>query len=721
MLLLIAATLAVYWSVGRTDFISVDDQEYVSANQIVQAGLTWYGLKWAFVGSHVANYHPLTWLSHMLDCQLFGPDPGWHHRINLLLHVVNSVLLFLVLRRMTGRDWCSAFVAFLFALHPQHVESVAWISERKDVLSGLFWMLTLCAWVWYVERRSWQRYSLAMLTFALGLLSKPMVVTLPCVLLLLDFWPLKRVTWFAATPQDQYHRSLGWLIVEKVPFFLLAVGGSIATMLAQSSGGAVVTLNDLPIWMRVGNMLVSYARYVRQFVWPSDLAPFYPLLGPWPTGTVLVAGSMLTVVTLVVALNFRKRPYLVTGWLWFVGTLVPVIGLVHVGNQAMADRYMYLPMIGLGFMTAWGFADLVGRVPRLVPAAVSVLAIIACASVTHNDVPYWRNSETLYARSLERTEPNVFALHVVAVAQAQRDEFDGAIQLLEQAKKLQPGNPHVRRALGYTLREAKRFDEAKKQLDIALKIDREEGRTWDELGRLYTDMKEYKKAAEHFAVAAKIRPDDFDIRMSLAAARKDCGQHDEALNDLRIAQRMNPRLAQPWYFEGVWLLEAGETEPAIKALANAVARDPRKADAQYRLGVALMQIGQGASAVAPLMNAVQLAPNSPDALTRLAWLLAAHPDARLRQGGDALYFAQRADELSDHKSPEALDALAAAQAEQMQFDLAVETARKASELATKAGKPDLASRIDARIESYRLRRGVRDGSLAGAETGEVAP
>jgi tetratricopeptide (TPR) repeat protein len=704
--------------VGRADFISVDDHEYVSGNQIVQSGLTWNGVRWAFTASHVANYHPLTWLSHMLDCQLFGPNPGWHHRVNLLLHAINSVLVFLVLRRMTGRDWCSAFVAGVFALHPQHVESVAWIAERKDMLCGLFWMLTLAAWVWYIERPTWWRYGLALLAFALGLLSKPMVVTLPFVLLLLDFWPLRRMSWFGHDPIR--HRSLRLLFVEKLPFVALAVAGSIATMLAQSTGGAVVTLEDMPLWMRFGNMVVSYVGYVRKFLWPSDLAAFYPLLGPWPTARVIGAAAILIVLTAVVLLYMRRRPFLVTGWFWFLGTLVPVIGLVHVGNQAMADRYMYLPMIGLAVIVAWLAAEMQQHLRRAIPAA-AICALLACAWVTRIDVGYWNNSEKLFTRALERTEPNVFSMHIIAVSMVQRSEYDGAVKMLEEAKKLQPGNPHIRRAYGYALRHAKRLDESQKQLTIALKIDPEDGRSWDAMAQLYADKKEWEKAADHFEVAAERRPDDFDIRMALAAAHRESGQRDAALDDLRIAQRLNPRLSQPWFLEGVLLLESNRPADAVAQLARAAMLSPNHAETQYHLGLALMQSGQGHSAVEPLMNAVQLSPTSPDPMIRLAWLLATHPDPRLRHGEEALYFAVRADELTGHKSPQALDALAAAQAERLQFDQAAQTALKASQLAKDSGNTELSSQIDQRIQGYRANRSTRDATLAGVDSDPILP
>ena len=304
---LLLATAVVYLPVWRAEFLSVDDHAYVSDNSIVQQGLTWHGLKWAFVGTHVANYHPLTWLSHMLDCELLGVDPRWHHGVNLVFHLANVALLFLVLRMMTGRELPSAVVAAVFALHPLHVESVAWISERKDVLSGLFWMLTLGAYALYVRRQSGRWYAAALVAFALGLLSKPMVVTLPCVLLLLDVWPLGRTRWIAGEAREDEReyasdvrapeRSVRFLLMEKLPFFALSIASSIATVIAQSGGGAVLTMQQLPLGHRLGNALVSYVRYGRKFLFPSDLAAYYPLSRPWPLACVFASLVALLLIT----------------------------------------------------------------------------------------------------------------------------------------------------------------------------------------------------------------------------------------------------------------------------------------------------------------------------------------------------------------------------------------------------------------------------------------
>ncbi len=699
---------AVYWPVGLADFLSVDDHEYVSQNQTVQAGLTASGLRWAFDGVHVANYHPLTWLSHMLDNQLFGPKPGPQHLVNLLFHAINSVLVFVVFQRMTGHTWASAFLGGLFALHPEHVESVAWIAERKDVLSAMFWLLTMWAYAAYVERPRWWRYALALLLFAAGLLSKPMVVTLPCVLLLMDCWPLKR--------QERWRE----LIVEKIPFFALSVGSCVLTVLAQARGGAVSSLEQLPLWYRLGNVVVAYFRYIRKFLWPTDLAAFYPLMRPWPRAYVIASVAGLLLITALVLLLAKKRPYLTVGWLWFVGTLIPVIGLVQVGIQSMADRYMYLPMIGLAVMITWAVVEGMPRRVHAIAGVLGVMLLCGAGYVTAKEVPYWHDSEPLFTRALDRTEPNVFTLLSLASAKVLNGNIDSAIADYRTCVRMQPHNPHVRRAFGYALREAKRYDEAHEQLKRSLSINPNDGRSWEAMARLYADEKKWPEAAEHYAAAAELRPDDFSIRTALSAAHYESGDREAALADLRAAEAINPSSPQPWRMAGVLLIELNRPDEAAQSLHRAIELEPDNADTYYRLGVALMNCGRGTAAVAPLMTAVKLAPTSPEPLYHLAWLLATHPDAKVRSGPDALFLANRAAELTKEHSPDALDALAAAQAEQRQFDDAAETAARAAKLAREAGKASLADQITARAERYRAGRAVRDQSLTSADAAASA-
>ena len=433
--LLALACLLTFWRVNLSDFVSYDDTAYVTENSHIQSGLTLKGIEWAFTTGHASNWHPLTWLSHMLDVQLFGLNPGWHHFINLLFHIANTVLLFLVLHRATKALWQSAFVAALFALHPLHVESVAWVAERKDVLSTFFWMLTMWVYLSYTARPGVVRYLSLLLCFALGLMAKPMLVTLPFVLLLLDYWPLQRLE-LGKQPREtlnpppqaaQKRKEKGrrrpaeaparpavsrWalirpLLVEKVPLCILVVLSCSVTYMVQKKGGAVGSIENFPLGVRVENAFVSYITYIAKMIWPSNLAVFYPYgsLLPWQ---VVWAVSCFIAMTVMAARAAKRFPYLTVGWLWYAGTLIPVIGFVQVGRQALADRYTYVPLIGLFVMAAWGIPELARwwRHRKKVLIVFSALTISCCFIIAWNQVGYWRNSLTLYDHALSVTDDN---------------------------------------------------------------------------------------------------------------------------------------------------------------------------------------------------------------------------------------------------------------------------------------------------------------------------
>jgi tetratricopeptide (TPR) repeat protein len=464
-LALMLVTLAVYWPARHYDFVQYDDPDYVSGNQTVCDGLSWWGLAWSVVDAHASNWHPLTWLSHMLDCQLFGLDAGWHHLVSVLLHCVNSALLFLLLRTMTGAFWRSAVVAAVFAWHPLRVESVAWISERKDVLSGFFFMLTLLAYAKYVSsaesrgaggegrgpnrnhapggtpasspvpghqtpvtarelpaaNRATRWYALALLAFALGLLSKAMLVTTPCILLLIDFWPLNRLQVLKvcsaepALPGRWDWRVLRGLLLEKAPFFFLAACVGVITFLAQASSGAVVSLRSEDLVSRIGTVAMGYAGYLGRTFWPHDLAVLYLRPPAFPLDLLVFGILILLGVSLAAGMSLRRRPYLVVGWLWFIFMLAPVSGLVQTGLQFMADRYTYLPAIGLGLMIVWGTHELASRLRRgparqFVLAGMASVILVGCAVATRYQLGYWQNTQTLMEHALE-VDPGNYVAH----------------------------------------------------------------------------------------------------------------------------------------------------------------------------------------------------------------------------------------------------------------------------------------------------------------------
>jgi protein O-mannosyl-transferase len=444
-------TLAVYWPVTRAEFINFDDPAYVTDNPPVMAGLTVGGLVWALTTGHCSNWHPLTWVSHMADCQWFGLDAGRHHLTSLLFHVVNTLLVFGWLRGLTGAVWRSALVATLFGWHPLHVESVAWISERKDVLSTFFGLLTLMAYGRYVQESKVQGpkpkiyYSLALGFYVLGLLSKPMLVTLPLVLLLLDWWPLNRIYDLRLTigePKKRgQHETPTALILEKVPFLLLAVGSSVVTFLVQRAGGAVISVGVIPVGERVANAVMSYARYLGKMVWPERLAMYYPAVKDWAGWQVAGALALLVGVTVWVVRERARRPYLAVGWLWYLGTLVPVIGLVQVGAQAMADRYTYIPLIGIFIMVAWGMGDLLAHRPGMkwLPWGLAVPVLAACLMLTEVQVSTWQTAITVCRHTLAVTTKNARIENLLGQALMKQNNVDEATFHFQKAIEYLPG------------------------------------------------------------------------------------------------------------------------------------------------------------------------------------------------------------------------------------------------------------------------------------------
>ena len=460
-LVLIAATFIVFWQVRHHQFVSFDDYRYVVENPYVVRGLTFRSVIWAFTATHASNWHPLTWLSHMLDCGLYGLNPGGHHVTSLLFHIASTLMLFLVLKQMTGALWRSGFVAALFALHPLHVESVAWVAERKDVLSTFFWMLTMWAYFRYVQRPGFNRYLVVLLSFILGLLSKPMLVSLPFVMLLLDYWPLCRFQFgqLMGNGNSRMQRSLSsidrrssvfHLILEKVPFFVLSAISSFLTFYAQEKGGAIGSLAFLPLGTRIVNALVSYVSYIWKMIWPQHLALLYPYPERFPIWEVVGAGLLLVGISVLVMRAARGRPYLLVGWLWYLGTLVPVIGLVQVGAQAMADRYTYVPLIGLFIMVAWGLSDFLKgwRYRRGVLAISAGVLFSILMIVTWVQVQYWENSIVLYKHTLEVTVNNYLIHNNLGIVFFRQGKYQEAANQYNEALRINPNSAEAHYNLG---------------------------------------------------------------------------------------------------------------------------------------------------------------------------------------------------------------------------------------------------------------------------------
>ncbi len=530
-LLLALVTLLVFLPVREHEFVNYDDPQYVTENRVVQAGLTVAGVKWAFTTWHAGNWHPLTWLAHLLDCELFALDAGAHHLVNVLLHAANVVLLFLLLKRMTGAHWAAALVAALFAWHPLHVESVAWVAERKDVLSTLFGLLALHSYARFVQEKERRGFWIALLCFALGLMAKPMLVTLPCVLLLLDFWPLRRTPF-----------SLARLAWEKWPFFLLTIVSSVVTFLAQRGGEAVVTMKKFPASARLANALVSYARYLAKLFWPADLAVIYPLPTRVPLWEVAGALGLLVALSLWTWRGRRVRPHLLTGWLWFLGTLVPVIGLVQVGTQAMADRYTYLPAIGVFIMLAWSARDLADRL-RLGAWPVAVAAAVmlgGCVVVTSLQLRHWRNSQTLFAHAVAVTGENAVARINLGTALERAGENVAALAHYREALRIDPTRASVHNNLGNVLSEIGRTDEALAHFQKALRLKPGQALVHNNLGVTLAGLGRFDDAMTNYTEAARLQPDEPQAFYLMGLARLRQGRAAEAVGHFRAALRVDP-------------------------------------------------------------------------------------------------------------------------------------------------------------------------------------
>jgi protein O-mannosyl-transferase len=559
------ATLAVYAQTAQFDFVNYDDPDYVVNNPHVRAGLTADSVHWALTSTEAANWFPVTRLTHLLDVQLFGVSAGAHHIVNVLLHAAAAALLFAFLSAATGAPWPSAFVAFVFAIHPLHVESVAWISERKDVLCAFFWFLALWA---YVRRRGWLVYA----AFVLGLMSKPMIVTLPFTLLLLDWWPLRR----------------GWRIREKIPLFLLSAAGAAVTYAAQSGSGAVKPAAAISL----ANAVVSYAVYLLKTIWPADLAPFYPYPASIPAWQPIAAIVVLGAITFAAVRARHSAPYLLTGWLWFLGTLVPVIGLVQVGAQARADRYMYVPMVGLAIAVAWGAADLLRGRPR-VAAALATVALLAFGTVAWAQTSYWQDSGTLFTHAAEVTGGNYIAEHNLgAYLMTIPGRMPDAVRHLRAAARLRPESGQIHSDLGAALaRSPGHLDEAAAELREAARLLPSNAIPHNNLANVLAEAGHFPEALAEYDMALRFDPANADARAN------------------------RPRVeAQAHYAVGLELANAGKLAPAAAEFEAALRLRPDLAEAHNNLGVVLSQMpGRHPDAVAHFREAVRLRPDYQDA------------------------------------------------------------------------------------------------------------
>ena len=651
---LLLMTIALYWPATGNGFLTYDDSEYVTANPQVQGGLTWAGLRSAFSTPTGGNWHPLTMLSHMLDCQLFGLKPWGHHLTSLLLHALNAVLLFALLCRLTGARWRSFFVAALFAVHPLRVESVAWVAERKDVLSSFFGLLTLLFYTRYAEyevqslpqsgtKIQSQKaqspgpavtdhgpptspflsrtaphasgpYLASLSCYALGLMSKAMLVTWPFLMLLLDYWPLDR---FKRT-------SPGRLVREKLPFFVLAVAASVLTFAVQQHEGTVVAVGRLPLGVRGANALISYYRYLGKLFWPADLAVFYPHPEHWSLGQTLLAGGLLLILSGWVFAQRRRHPFLLVGWLWFLGTLVPVLGLVQVGSQSMADRYTYLPLIGMLIVVVWGAAELARDTRKLTIAFLGAgsVAILVCVGFTRQQLGYWKDGETLFRQALAVTANNAFARVALSNVLDEKGQTDASIGQLEEAIRLKPNSPNARYNLGTALASKGQVDEAIRQFEETIRLKPDYAEAHNGLGAALASKGQDDAAIHHYEQAIRLQPNYVQAHNNLGNALLRKGQADAAISQYQEVARLKPDYAEVHSILGNLLFKRGQMDGAISQFQDVIRLNPDQAEAHFNLGAALASKGQMDEAISQFLEAVRLKPDYADAHYNLGTALA---------------------------------------------------------------------------------------------------
>ncbi len=621
-LFLILATLAIFWPVKNSQFINLDDWEYVIENPHVLNGLSFKEVAWAFTTKHASNWHPLTWLSHMLDIELYGLNPGGHHLTNLIFHLASTLLLFWIFKWTTGMLWRSGFVALLFALHPLHVESVAWVAERKDVLSTFFWMLTMMAYVHYVRQTSLKRYFMVFLSLALGLMSKPMLVTLPFVLLLLDYWPLGRLRLGLGEQRSRGKPSekpgAFRLVWEKAPLFILVIVSCLLTMWAQR--GAMVSLEVFPLGVRIANALVSYVSYIGKMIWPARLAVLYPYSEGLPAWQVLGADLFLLGVSVLAIREVRRRPYLVAGWLWYLGTLVPVIGLVQVGAQAMADRYTYVPLIGLFVMVVWGIAEcLAGWRYRRVLLPVSAAFVTALLmTLTRIQLQYWHDSDRLYRHSLEVTERNYQIHYNLGVTLTKEGRNDEAKAQYAEALKTRPDYYKALSAMGMILSREGKYSEAIAYYEKSLRINPDYEDTHYNLGQAFFRMGKYEKAVAAYREVIRIKPDDAEAHVLLGVALTRQGKYEEAISSFNEAIHIAPNLVNAHNNLAIALARQGRYQEAIAHFNEVLRMRPNLADVYYNVGLALIDQGKTKEAIDQFSKALRIKPDLGQARFSLA-------------------------------------------------------------------------------------------------------
>ncbi|MGB8226155.1 MAG: tetratricopeptide repeat protein [Sedimentisphaerales bacterium] len=758
-------TIIAYEPLRHNGFVGYDDDEYVLDCPQVRQGLTLETLKWAFAEPHFHNWHPITTLNYLIEYEFFGINAFGYHLTSLLLHIINSLLMLMILKKMTGAFWPSVFAAAVFAVHPLQVESVAWVAEQKNVISGLFWLLTIAAYIRYAEKPAAGRYIVLLLVYGLCLMTKAIVVVVPFVLLLLDFWPLRRIT----------RNTMGRIIIEKIPLLISAVLLIVVTTLAQKSGGAIKTMPYFAFQYRLENAIVSYARYPVMMVYPVNLAVFYPHPGPkialWQP---LLAMLTLAVITGLVFYFGRQRRYLITGWLWYVGTLVPVIGLIQLGGQAMADRYMYLPMVGLLIIIAELLSEAAQkwRNSRYVLFVISGVIFIVLIIVTRNQVRYWKDDFTLFGHAIDVTKNNENMHYNIGHAYQQKGQFEKAMEHYKEALRIEPGDLQAMNNLGVLLLSQKKTDEALKIFEKAVQLNsryidsinnlglalREKGRVkeamekWQQVLDLEPMQPEahynigvtmlrnggYSQAVEHLRKALEKKRNWVEVYNYLGTAYMAIGQFKAAMDSYNEAIKLKPNDINIESNIALTLAKLGKTEEANQIWQRILARDPENFKAHYGLGRLLAdkkQLDEAMEhfnkvlqakpdwfeihlmiadvyykrkeltlAVQHLREAVRLKNDCSEAMNLLAWIEATAKDISIRNSDEAVRFASSACELTANKNPVLLDTLAVAYASAGRFNDAIKTAQTAVKLADEHKLTKLANEISEHLKLFKAKQ-----------------
>jgi len=694
-LFLVIAILGVYGQVRNYTFVNLDDSSYILNNPHIRDGLNLEGISWAFSFPGFDYWHPMTWLSHMLDCHLYGLKAGMHHRVSLIFHILNSILLFLVFKKMTGAIWRSSFVAVMFALHPINVESVAWLAERKNVLSTFFGLLTMLTYIYYSKQPSVFRYLPILFAYTLGLMSKPMLATLPFVLLLLDYWPLCRINLTQSVRNNQqtsksnnveFKRSSAFhLALEKIPLLILSAVSVLLSSLAVQRLGIVISTTSVPMKLRIKNALVSYVGYIIKIIWPHDLAVFYPYPHTIQLWKVIGAGVLFLFISFFVFRAVKSKPYLGVGWLWYIGTLVPAIGLVQAGLwPAMADRFVYVPTIGIFIIIAWGIPDLVvrWRYRKIKLATIATALFTTLAVTTYLQVKYWRNSITLFEHALDVTQKNSIAHHKLGEALKSQHNTFAAIKHYSEALQINPDIFATHLNLGIILRDEGKLNEAIDHFSKALRLKPDRAEPQYELGNTLEKQGDFVAADRHYREALRIKPD-----------------YVKAHNNL-----------------GIILARQKRNKEAIYHLNEAIRIDSNYEEPQCNLGIIYADQGNIEKAIFHYKKALSLNPNMVQALYNLSWILAIHKDEKYRNGKEAVKLAEKLCQITHYDQPLALDALAAAYAENGRYDDALVTAQKAHKLALNLGSKALALCLKKRLNLYRNRIPYRS-SISGKGNG----